>query len=216
MKTITLISQKGGAGKTTLAVHLAVAAELCGIPTVLIDIDPQGSSRVWAEQRGGNAPEVLTDQPRQLPSIIKKAEEAGAGLVVVDTAPNADQAALTAARAADLIIIPCRPAIYDLAAMLASVDLAELAKKPHMAVINAAPVQGDSAEDARKNLTGQGVTVSDVVIHHRAAFANSAISGLTAQEYEPRGKGASEILALFTEIADRLGLAVSLAADVES
>jgi chromosome partitioning protein len=215
MKTIAIISQKGGAGKTTLAVHLAVAAELCGIPTVLIDLDPQGSSRVWAEQRGGNAPEVLTDQPRQLLALVKKADKAGAGLVVVDTAPNADQAALTAARAADLIIIPCRPALYDLAAMLASVDLAELAKKPHMAVINAAPVQGDTADDARKNLIEQGVTVSGVVIRHRAAFANSAISGQAAQEYEPRGKAAGEVSALFGDIAGRIGLVIPQSAEIE-
>ena len=209
MKTLVIISQKGGAGKTTLAVNLATAAELAGFPTVLIDLDPQGSSRVWAEQRGGNAPEVLSDHPKQLPVLIEKAALAGAGLVIVDTAPNADQSALIAARAADLIVIPCRPSVYDLAAILASVDLTAIAKRPHVAVINAAPVQGEVAADAAANLTEQGVVVSPVTIHQRAAFPNSAISGRGVQEYEPRGKAAVEIMALFRDVMARAGVAVA-------
>jgi chromosome partitioning protein len=208
MKTLAVISQKGGAGKTTLATHLAVAAEQNGLPTVLIDLDPQGSTRVWAEQRGGNVPEVLSDHPRQLPALIERAERAGAGLVIVDTAPNADQAALIAARSADLILIPCQPALYDLAAIGASVDLTMIAKKPCLAVINGAPVQGAATDDARKSLETRGVTVSTAVICRRAAFSNSAVTGQAAQEYEPRGKAAAEIAALFKDIADRLGLPI--------
>jgi chromosome partitioning protein len=208
MKTLAVISQKGGAGKTTLATHLAVAAEQHGLATVLIDLDPQGSTRVWAEQRGGNVPEVLSDHPKQLPALIERAEKAGAGLVIVDTAPNADQAALTAARAADLVLIPCQPALYDLAAIGASVDLTAIAKRPHVAVINGAPVQGGAAEDARATLAGQGITVSPAIICRRAAFSNSAITGQAAQEYEPRGKAAAEISALFRDVAGRLGLAL--------
>ncbi|MEE3504534.1 AAA family ATPase [Acidiphilium acidophilum] len=208
VKTLVIISQKGGAGKTTLAVNLAAAAELAGLPTILIDLDPQGSSRVWAEQRGGNAPEVLSDHPKQLPALISKAEQAGAGLVIVDTAPNADQSALIAARAADLIVIPCRPSVYDLAAILASVDLTAIAKKPHVAVINAAPIQGDVANDARANLGQQGVVVSPVIVHQRAAFPNSAIVGRGVQEYEPRGKASLEIAELFKDVAKRAGLPI--------
>lgn len=206
MKTLSVISQKGGAGKTTLATHLAVAAELHGLPTVLIDLDPQGSSRVWAAQRGGNIPEVLSDHPKQLPALIAKAKAAGAGLVIVDTGPNADQAALIAARAADFIIIPCQPALYDLASITASVDLTDIAKRPYATVLNGAPVQGGAAEDARKALHAQGVTVADTVICRRAAITNSATVGQVAQEYEPRGKAASEMTALFLEIARHLNL----------
>lgn len=215
MKTLVIVSQKGGAGKTTLAVNLAAAAEIAGLPTVLIDLDPQGSSRVWAEQRGGNAPEVLSDHPKQLPSLIAKAEQAGAGLVIVDTAPNADQSALIAARAADLIVIPCRPSVYDLAAILASVDLTEIAKKMYVAVINAAPVQGDVATDATHNLEQQGIVVSPVIVHQRAAFPNAAIIGRGAQEYEPRGKAAFEIACLFNDLAVRVGLELPHATEME-
>lgn len=206
MKTLAVISQKGGAGKTTLATHLAVAAEQHGLPTVLLDLDPQGSARVWADQRGGNVPEVMSDHPKQLPSLIDRAAKAGAGLVIVDTAPHADQAALMAARAADLVLIPCQPALYDLAAIGASVDLTEIAKRPHLVVINGAPVQGATAEDARNTLAGQGMAVSPVIICRRVAFSNSAITGQAAQEYEPRGKAAAEIVALFQDVAGRLGL----------
>lgn len=208
MKTLSIISQKGGAGKTTLAVHLATAAELSGIPTVLIDLDPQGSASVWAEQRGGTAPDVVSGVPRQLQALIEKARNAGAGLVVLDTPPHADQNALSAARESDLVVIPCRPSVYDLAAIRATIDLCEIAKKPYRVVINAAPPQGSIADEARANLTDSSYMVSETVVCNRAAFSNSAIAGQTAMEYEPRGKAANEVAELFHELATSLDLKV--------
>lgn len=208
MHILAVISQKGGAGKTTLAVHLATAAELSGVPTVLVDLDPQGSAQVWAEQRGGSVPEVISGLPRQLPKLAETARNGGAGLLVVDTPPHADQNALAAAREADLIIIPCRPSVYDLAAIRATIDLCEIAKKPYLVVLNAAPPQGGIADDARANLRASQFEVAETVICHRASFTNSAIAGQTAMEWEPKGKGALEIQALFAEITNKLNARV--------
>ena len=123
MWTVSIVSQKGGAGKTTLAVHLATAAQQAGLTVAVIDLDPQATARRWGEKRG-RAPEVVSDHAIRLPALLQAARTNGADLVFVDTAPNADQAALGAARAADLILIPCRPSAFDLEAVEATLTLA--------------------------------------------------------------------------------------------
>src|SRR6478672_6659434 len=124
MWTVSIVSQKGGAGKTTLAVHLATAAQQAGLTVAVIDLDPQATARRWGEKRG-RPPEVVSDHAIRLPALLEAARTNGADLVFVDTAPNADQAALGAARAADLILIPCRPSAFDLEAVEATLTLAE-------------------------------------------------------------------------------------------
>src|SRR5580698_10283646 len=91
MKTIAIISQKGGAGKTTLAVHLATAAAVAGHSAALIDLDPQATAASWGDRREALAPEVISGQATRLPALLKTAGDNGAGFLVLDTAPNADQ-----------------------------------------------------------------------------------------------------------------------------
>ncbi len=102
-RTIAIISQKGGVGKTTIAVHLATAGALAGYRTALVDLDPQASARRMGRQARGAEPEVIGDHAERLPNLIEAAQANGADLLVIDTAPNADRASLAAARAADLI-----------------------------------------------------------------------------------------------------------------
>src|SRR5947209_1413992 len=116
MKTIAIISQKGGAGKTTLAVHLATAAAAAGHAVAIIDLDPQATATSWGDDRT-NGPEVISGQAVRLPALMQAARENGASFLVLDTAPNADQTASLAARAADLVLVPCRPARFDLEAV---------------------------------------------------------------------------------------------------
>src|SRR5437868_9944795 len=114
MKTIAIISQKGGAGKTTIAIHLAVAAESKGMTTALFDLDPQASASSWSDKRNKPSPAVVSAQAARLPGLLEQAAAQLADLAIIDSAPNADAASLAAARAADLILIPCRPAAFDL------------------------------------------------------------------------------------------------------
>jgi chromosome partitioning protein len=97
MKTIAIISQKGGAGKTTVAIHLAVAAEHRGMNTALFDLDPQASASSWADKRNQPVPAVVSAQAARLPGLLKQAEAQSADLVIIDSAPNADAASLAAA-----------------------------------------------------------------------------------------------------------------------
>ena len=99
MKTIVIVSQKGGTGKTTLAVHLAVAAERAGKAAVMIDIDPQASAAAWRDLREAEGPAVRIVQPARLAVTLKAAAEAGAELAFIDTPARSENAALDAVRA---------------------------------------------------------------------------------------------------------------------
>jgi chromosome partitioning protein len=157
MKTIAVVSQKGGTGKTTLALHLAVAA---GDGAAVVDLDPQASATAWRDLRHSESPAVVSVQPARLTQALETAKGAGASFVVVDTAPHSEAGALAATRAADLILIPCRPALLDLRAISASVDVVQLAKKAESAavVINACPPRGSLPDEAQRALSAYART----------------------------------------------------------
>jgi chromosome partitioning protein len=197
MKTIAIISQKGGAGKTTLAVHLATAASKAGHAAAVIDLDPQATAASWSDRREATAPEVISGQAARLPALLKTAGENGASFLVLDTAPNADQTASLAARSADLVLIPCRPAAFDLEAIETTLLLAKTAGKPAYVVLNAVPPRSGIGKEAAEGLAGRGARVAPRQLTQRAAFTHSVIDGRTAQEFEPQGKAAEEILELY-------------------
>ena len=192
-----IISQKGGAGKTTLAVNLAVAAEFEDVPTVIVDLDPQASAKTWHDLRGKDAPVVISAQASRLSEMIEIARTNGAELVIIDTAPHSESSALAAARAADLVLIPCRPAILDLKAIGMSGDLVSLAKKEAIVVLNAVPHQGRLADEAEEAVRGYGLSVAPVKMTQRAAYVHSLTAGQAAMEFEPDGKAAQEIKELY-------------------
>jgi len=122
MKIVTFLSQKGGSGKTTLAVHTAVAAEEDGERVVIIDTDLQKSASTWNTARQKETPAVVSVAAVGLDDVIKAARHDAMTLCIVDTAPHAAPDAARVARAADLVIIPCRPTAFDLAAAAAAVE----------------------------------------------------------------------------------------------
>ena len=192
MKTIAIISQKGGAGKTTIGVHLAVAAEQRGMKTALFDLDPQASAASWADKRNLPSPAVVSSQATRLPNLLKQAADQSADLVIIDSAPNADAASLAAAKAADLILIPCRPAAFDLAAIGTTLNLASVAGKPAFVVLNAVPPLGKVGDEARRVLMEGGVQVAPPLLHHLVAFAHAVNDGRTAQELDSHSKAAED------------------------
>ena len=198
MRTIAIISQKGGAGKTTLSVHLATAATQAGHAAASIDLDPQGTAASWGDHRQADAPEVISGQASRLAVLIDAARENGAGFLILDTAPNADQTALRAAQLADLVLIPCRAATFDLEAIQATLTLGQLAQKPSYVVLNAVPPRSGIGREAAEGLISQGAAVAPVMLCQRAAFTHGVIDGRTAQEFEPEGKAAEEIGSLYT------------------
>ncbi|MBF0557081.1 MAG: ParA family protein, partial [Nitrospirae bacterium] len=113
MKTLSIMAQKGGSGKTTIAVHLAVCAVRHRLKTALIDLDPQASAYYWNESR---QPENRLDATKadapQLSAFLKKAQSGGIDLAIIDTAPHSNPAAAIAAQLSDFVLIPCRPARF--------------------------------------------------------------------------------------------------------
>ncbi|MCA8927029.1 MAG: AAA family ATPase [Alphaproteobacteria bacterium] len=197
MHTIAILSQKGGTGKTTLALNLAIAAEIAGHPAVVIDLDPQASAKGWHDNRSAESPVVISVQAARLAEALRTAEEHGAKVAVIDTAPHSESAALAAARAASLVLIPCRPGILDLRAIAASADICALAKASAAAVINAVPPRGPLAGEAAEAIAGYGLQVAPVHLGQRMAFVHSLTAGQGVLEYEPGGKAAQEIKALY-------------------
>jgi chromosome partitioning protein len=209
MKTIAIISQKGGAGKTTLAVHLATAAALSGLTTAIIDLDPQGTAASWGDRRSRGEPEVISGQAARLPTLIEAAQANGADCIILDTAPNADQTALRAAGVADLVLIPCRAAMFDLEAIKTTLTLAQIAHKPAYVVLNAVPPRSGIGREAAEGLARQGAQVAPVMLSQRVAFAHGVIDGRTAQEFEPGGKAAEEIAELYRWTCGRVDMPTS-------
>ena len=216
MKTIAIISQKGGAGKTTVSIHLAVAAEERGLKTAIFDLDPQASAATWADKRTKEAHAVVSAQASRLPGLLEQAAAQQADLVIIDSAPNADAASLAAARAADIILIPCRPAAFDLNAIGTTLALASVAGKPAFVLLNAVPPQGRVGEEARQALIGGGVAVADPVLHQLVAFSHAVNDGRSAQELDAKSKAAAEISALFDWIMQQANMQTGLRANTKT
>ena len=141
MKILVLASQKGGAGKTTLAAHLAVAAEQAGAgPAVLLDTDPQGSLSAWWNSREDDTPALAAASLAELPAKLRALAEAGFKLAVIDTPPAITEAIRDVVKLADLVLIPTRPSPHDLRAVGSTVDIAQETGRPFaFAVTQAKP-----------------------------------------------------------------------------
>jgi chromosome partitioning protein len=194
MRTIALIAQKGGTGKTTLGVSLAVAAEKGGKVALIVDLDPQSTACNWSDRRTADTPIVIDVQPGRLANALEKAREGGVDLAIIDTPARSEQASLAAAKAADIVLVPCRPQMYDLETIPNTQELLSLAGRPKaVAVLNAVPARGHRQEQAAAAIQRRGIDVCPHTLGHRAAFGDAAALGLSAQEYEPNGKAALEL-----------------------
>jgi chromosome partitioning protein len=207
MKTVAILSQKGGTGKTTLAINLAVeAARRTGSFVSLIDLDPQASAASWGDSRGQANPQVISCQASRLGHHLEQFKKEGSVLSIIDTAPHSETASLAAARAADLVLVPLRPAIFDLRAIAMTVDLIGVAKVPAYAVLNAVPPRGGLANEAAEAVLEYGLAMVPVRITQRSALVHSLTHGQAISEYEPSGKGNAEFLKLFDWLDSILGV----------
>jgi chromosome partitioning protein len=206
MKTLAIISQKGGSGKSTVAVHMAVCAVRQGFHTAIIDLDPQGSSYDWylsREQK--NELNAVLSTAAQLSALLKQAKAGGADFVIIDTAPHSDSTAAMTAQLSDFVLMPCRPARFDLKAIFSTSEIIKLTQTPSAVVINSAP-RGKLSDEAKEALQQQGISVLDPVLFHRVAYSHAIIDGRSVHEYEPGGKAAEEIDDLFNCLRKKMRL----------
>lgn len=198
MHTIAVISQKGGAGKTTMTVSLAATAAREFV-TLILDTDPQATASSWSAWRGGRDPEVIDcGAPSLLAGKLKRSAELGAELALIDTPPHADAMARQAAILADLILIPCRPRAFDLAALEATGDLVRSIRKPAFVVFNAGPPRAPRVyEEAAEVIGGFGLQMAPVSLAERAAFHHATAAGVSAPELAANSRASAELAALW-------------------
>jgi len=200
MRTLVLASQKGGVGKTTLAGHLAVMAELIGAgPVALIDTDPQGSLSSWWNERQAEAPLFASVGISNLPSHLSELAKAGVKLAIIDTPPAVTDTIRQVLAVADLVLIPTRPSPHDLRAVGSTVELIEQAGKRMIFVINGAASRAKITGEAAVALSQHG-TVAPVTLFQRTDFAASMIDGRTVQEIDPNSRSADEVKKLWNYV----------------
>jgi chromosome partitioning protein len=210
MKTVAVISQKGGAGKTTLALHLAVAGHLAAYDTGLIDLDPQGTAETWGTWRKDEPPAVIGAKAATLVRTLEKASLAGTDLVIIDTPPLAQAEARAAADRADLILVPCQLRIFDLDAIRVTAGLVSSTRTPAFVVFNRTPSRAPNLyAQGKEAVTSMGLKVAPVMLVERAAYHHAEQDGKAAQEIAPEGKAAVEIAELWRWLCGKLSIKVS-------
>jgi chromosome partitioning protein len=182
MRILTIASQKGGAGKTTLAAHLAVEAERTGAgPVAVVDTDPQGSLAAWWNSRTANTPLFAAVDIARLPEHLGSLQRHDVALVVIDTPPALTEVIEAAIAVADVVLIPARPSPHDLRAVGVIVAMAEAARIPFCFVVNGATPRTTIATEALRALAQHG-QAAPVTVHQRIDFAAGMIDGRTVGE----------------------------------
>lgn len=204
---ISVQNQKGGVGKTTLAIHLSHALSLNPATVLLVDADPQGSARDWAAARRDHPPFTVVglDRPtihRDLPDIAQNYDH-----VVIDGPPRVSELARSAIAAADFVLIPVQPSPYDVWAAQEIIDLIKEAsvfkeKLKSAFVINRKIVNTAIGRDVLKALSEFDIPVLRSQVCQRVPFAESAATGQTVLETDPKGQAAKEVIALTQEILE--------------
>lgn len=219
MQTIVLATQKGGSGKTTLAIGLALAAIQAGHTVRLIETDPQGTLSNWQSRRPYAEPIVepiygAGDFEQRLQWL----DRTGVTLAIIDTAGGVNAATTAAIRYADLCLIPARPSIADIEATATTLGMVRASNRPFAFILNQTPIRGQRLTNAATTLGEEaaldtsGVVATPFIVM-RNDHQDALSAGLAVSEYAPTSKSADEIRGLWQWIEAKLGIV--LATEVE-
>ena len=204
-KILTIAQQKGGAGKTTLAAHLAVAYTAADRHVALIDIDPQESLTMWYRQReaalGDAGAGLLLNTVsgwRARSEVTRLARDFD--VVVIDSPPHAETEAKVAVRAADVVIVPVQPSPMDVWATRPTLELAAQENVPVLLVLNRVPARANLNEEMFEEIKHLGGKIAKTRLGNRIAFAAALATGNAVGETQPHGLAAQEIKSLAAEV----------------
>jgi len=202
MRTIAVIARKGGSGKSTVAVHLALAGHLRGRRVLVADTDAQRSASVVLRGRPDEGPELTTTTGAKLFALQLSAQRSGVELIVVDTPAVMEEEVSHAIVAADLCLLVIRPTFLDLAAAAQTTDIVRRLRKPMLVVMNqAAPARAGidppSVKRAMKALDLLRLPVAPIVLRSRAGYQSALDAGRSVEELETQAEAAQEIAGLW-------------------
>lgn len=204
MRVWSHTSQKGGSGKSTICVNLAVYAEQAGETVLVVDLDPQMSAYTWFNVRGEKTPHVIASEAKDLREIIQAARVYNATLVLIDTAPHSNNDAVEAVTVADLVICPTRASLFDVAALKDTVSILDAAnaKAKAVGVVNAIPDDKPDATyaEAAAAIEGLGLKVASAFVCYRQTFIRATNMGKGVSEVAPKALASKEIAALWQEL----------------
>ena len=205
MRTIALVTQKGGSGKSTIASSLAVAAFEAGERVFLIDMDPQASLMRWFKLREDKGIAVEAVTPARLPAAIAALEKAGITLVIIDTPGSDTPVAHAAMKVADLCVIPSRPNVFDLWASENTRKMVKEMQKEFVFLLNQCPPAQQSArvEEGAKALEAMGGIVTPF-IGARVDYQEAARYGWGVTELNPWGVASEEMQKLWVSLKRRI------------
>jgi chromosome partitioning protein len=218
-RVLAILSEKGGAGKTTFTIHIAVAAHLAGLDVAILDIDPQQASAAdWCERRG-TAPEGVALPHMRLAKTIADLRANETDLVIIDTGRDNNAVAFAAAEQADMILIPVQPGGFDIQALMLTIRVCELARKRPFAVVNgtrpgAKLKVADAAETIALKAEGK-CDLAPVSLSLWDVVREASTTTKTAQETNPGSPAAEEIQQLYSWIARQLQLSTTGQFDVK-
>ena len=197
MKTLSVLSCKGGTGKTTLALHLAVAAQAAGRGVLVADLDRQRSAVDWRRERDALRPNVEEAKPGSLWTLQQAATRLGSDVMIIDTASSREEDSAYAIKCADLCLIVLRPNFLDLKAVVGSAQAVLNQNKTGVFVVNQAPAGSGGMSEVMQALRPYGLPIAPIRIRQRNAYQQGLGEGRTAQEIEPMGPAAEEMAALW-------------------
>lgn len=205
MQVISIVSSKGGVGKTTLTSALAVAAASEGARVALADLDPQGSLGSWLDRRGDDA--IAFMEAEKGSEAVEEIDEAQYDYLFIDTPPAFIATIEDTIGASDLVLIPLRASALDILASEDAVLMARAADVPHLCIINDAETRWKTTAAASKYLTAAKVPVAETTITHRAAYLGAMTGGKTGPEIDKGGTAKEEIAGLWAEVKAALAKA---------
>jgi chromosome partitioning protein len=205
MDVVAFVTQKGGTGKSSLAVSLAVAAAESGLKVAVFDIDPQDTAAEWYKRRQAATPEVHSLSWSNLSSRLYRLGRENYDLAIIDT-PGADShVAAEAMKEAHFCLLPIRPSVADIEASKATVQFLNDRNKPFAFILNQCPTGGRTSRTANARMALQLLgRMCDVTLAHRSDHMDALASGLGVTEFAPSGKAADEVRALLGWLRTRL------------